>query len=77
MRGDLRDLLAEKIEPWELESLCRSYDFVGDIAVIRVPDALEHRVREMAKAVMRVNKHVKTVLRQISPVSSSLGHGGS
>ena len=69
MRRILKEMLAEKIDPLELEFLFRSYDVVGDIAIIRVPKPLGHRVRDMADALMRINKHVKTVLCQVSPVS--------
>jgi tRNA (guanine37-N1)-methyltransferase len=62
-------LLARKIEPWELRFLFRSYEVVGDIAIIRVPKLLGHGVHDIAEAVMGINKHVKTVLCQVSPVS--------
>lgn len=68
----LREKLAASLEPWELELLARSFDVIGDVAVIRVPETIENRSREIAEAVMQNNKHVKTVLRQVSPVSGSL-----
>lgn len=70
MERRLREMLAEKSDLWELKSLCRSYDVVGDIAVIRVPELLGRRAQDIAEAVMTINKHVKTVLRQVSPVST-------
>jgi len=69
MRGGLKDYLARRLEPWEMRLLQRSYDVVGDIAVVRVPEALAHRTEEISEAVLRTNTHVKTVLRQTSPVS--------
>jgi tRNA (guanine37-N1)-methyltransferase len=69
MRKDLKSLLAERFEPWELKLLYKSYDIVGDIAVIRVPESLEQRDEIIAEAIMQAHKHVKAVWRQASPVS--------
>ncbi|UCE10714.1 MAG: hypothetical protein JSW61_01920 [Candidatus Thorarchaeota archaeon] len=65
----MKEMLTEKTDPWESKLPFRSCGVVGDIAIIRVPTLLEQRVREMADSVMRINKHVKTVLHQVSPVS--------
>jgi tRNA (guanine37-N1)-methyltransferase len=69
MKGDFRALLAEKLEPWELNMVNRSYDIVGDIAIIRLPESLKHQTRIIAEAVMKTNRRVKTVLQQVSSVS--------
>lgn len=66
----LRDILADKLESYELRLLYRSYDLIGDIAVIRVPEKLKHKSWLVAEAILQTHKHAKTVLRQISPVSS-------
>ncbi|MCW4015306.1 MAG: class I SAM-dependent methyltransferase family protein [Candidatus Bathyarchaeota archaeon] len=42
---------------------------VGDIAIIRVPEPLEHHSRLVAKAVMNTHREVKSVWRQVSSVS--------
>jgi tRNA (guanine37-N1)-methyltransferase len=69
MKEDLRVLLADKLEPWELKSIYKSYDIIGDIAIIRVPEPIKDRTRIIAEAVMQTHKHVKTVWRQVDPVS--------
>jgi len=66
--GLLKTLLRNKLEPWELALLYRSYDIMGDIAVIRVPEGLKYRSQLVAEAIMQVHKRVKTVLCQTSPV---------
>jgi len=68
-RRSLRAHLSERLEAWELEILPCSYDIIGDIAIIKVSDALKHRSKEIAEIIMQVNGHVKTVLNQVSPVS--------
>jgi len=67
--GSLKIFLAGKLEPWELKLLYASYDVVGDIAVIRVPDSLQHRREAIAEAIMQTHRRVRTVLCQTGPVS--------
>ncbi len=67
--GSLKTLLAGKLEPWELRLLYKSYDIIGDIAVIRVPESLKQRREIIAEAIMQTHKRVKTVLCQAGPVS--------
>ena len=69
MKKDLRLLLADKLEPWELKLIYKSYDIVGDIAVIRVPEPLKQRSKIIAEAVIESHKQVKAVWRQTSSVS--------
>jgi len=65
----LQEVLADKLKPHELRLMYKSYDIIGDIAVIRIPDSL-NRKELIAEAVMQTHKHVKTVLQQTSPVSN-------
>lgn len=68
MRGSLKTLLKDKLEPRELKVLCKSYDVVGDIAVVRVDEILKPKAPLLAEAIMKTHKRVKTVLLQTSPV---------
>jgi len=69
MKENLRLLLADKLESWELKLVYKSYDIVGDIAVIRVPEPLKQRSKIIAETVMQTNKRIKAVWRQTSSVS--------
>jgi len=69
IKRTLKTFLAGKLDPQELQLLYRSFDVIGDIAVIRVPEALRKKNRIVAEAVMQANKQVKTVMLQVSPVS--------
>ena len=51
--------------------LIKSYDIVGDIAIIRVQKHLGSKDRIVAQGIMQTHKHVKTVLRQVGAVSGS------
>ncbi len=68
MEKSLRDILRDTLALNEIKSLYGSYDIVGEIAVIRVPENLEDRTQAIADALLKVQKHVKTVLAQVSPV---------
>lgn len=72
MRRNLRTDLTDKLKPKELNFLYKSYDVIGDIGVIRVPEILERKSSVIAQAIMQIHKHVKTVLRQCGSVSGDL-----
>ena len=69
MKGDLKSVLREKLSPEELNSIYKSYDVIGDIAVIRIPEQLLHLSETIAEALMQQHKYVKAVWHQSSPVS--------
>ena len=72
MRSDLKAVLGDRLRPWELKLLYRSYDIIGDIAIIRIPEALKHRSKAIAEAIIQTQRRVRTVLHQASPVSEDL-----
>jgi len=72
VKGDLKTFLCGTLTSEELQFLYKSYDIVGDIAVIRVPNPLKQHTKAIAMAVMQINKSVKTVLHQVTPVSGDL-----
>jgi tRNA (guanine37-N1)-methyltransferase len=47
----------------------RSYDIVGDVAVIRIPELLEQHSSLIAEAILNIHKEVKAVWSQTSSVS--------
>lgn len=69
MKGDLKTALEEKLSPQELALVYKSYDVIGDLAVIRVPEPLLPLSETIAEALMQQHKHVKAVWRQSGPVS--------
>lgn len=64
--------MKEKLKPHELNLVYKSYDIVGEIAIIRVHDTIKHNDKLIAEAIIQAQKRVKTVLRQTSPVSGEL-----
>lgn len=69
MKGDLRTLLKGKLTPEELALVYKSYDVVGDIAVIRIPERLLEQAGTIGQALIVQHKNVKTVWQQSGPVS--------
>jgi len=72
MKGNLKEHLADTLTREELEFLYKSYDIIGDIAVVKVPEPLKKHTKLIAKSIMQINKSVKTVLLQVGPVSGDL-----
>jgi len=69
MKKSLRSIVKEKLQPQELDRIIKSYDVIGDIAIIRVPENFKPKSPIIAEAIMQTQTHVKTVLRQASAVS--------
>jgi tRNA (guanine37-N1)-methyltransferase len=66
----LAKVLKNKLTKSELSLVPRSYDLIGsqekEVAVIEIPEELEHRKQEIAEAVMKLNKNVVSVLNKKS-----------
>ncbi len=64
-RRRLRDILREILPP-ELHSyVFSSYDIIGDIAVVEIPEELLDYKEEIGRAVAEANPHVRTVVRKV------------
>lgn len=68
---NLIEMLDGKLPPHLLSVLPRSADVVGDIAIIEIPPELEAHKVAVGKAVLNINKKVKTVLAKTSAVSGT------
>ncbi len=64
MSVDLKTYLQGQLTKEELALLVRSYDMVGDIAVIIVPDELSSKERLIGQAILDNNKRIKTILKR-------------
>lgn len=72
MKSSLETFLADILSQEEIVAIYKSYDIIGDIALIRVPESLQRHSQAIAEAIMKTHKHVKAVWRQASPVSGNL-----
>lgn len=60
----LREALQDALSAEELEELIGSYDMVGGIAIVDIPERLQSKEHLIAKAVLDAHKHVTTVLKK-------------
>lgn len=70
-KNNLSNQLKDKLSPEELRLVYKSYDIIGDIAIIRVPEKLKNRSTVIAEGLMRLHKQVKAVWRQSGAVSGT------
>jgi len=61
---NLKEALQGKLSAKESELLRTSYDTLGNIAIIEIPNGLEKKEKAIAKALLLVNKSVKTVCKK-------------
>ncbi len=61
----LKKILQDDLFPAEVELLTGSYDSVGDIALVRLDDALYHRFSLIGEAILKTNRKLKTVARRV------------
>jgi len=64
----LKEALSEFLSQQELDSVIGSFDLIGDIAIIEIPDELESREKQIGEALLSVHKNLKTVLKKLSPM---------
>lgn len=63
---DLKEALRDKLTDGELENLVTSFEVIGDVAIIEVPEKLEPKKEIIGETLMELNKHVRVVLQEIS-----------
>jgi tRNA (guanine37-N1)-methyltransferase len=61
----LKGVLAEE----DLEKVCSSFDMIGDIAIIKIPDSLLTKKNVIGEVILESIKNLKTVFLQRSSVS--------
>jgi tRNA (guanine37-N1)-methyltransferase len=64
----LRKRLQNRLPPEEAGKIYNSYDIVGSIAIIKMPNSDKEIAEEVAKAILSVYKKVKTVFVQESTI---------
>jgi tRNA (guanine37-N1)-methyltransferase len=61
---NLREALKSVLTPEENKKLITSFDIIGDIAVIDIPDELAKKEKEIGNALLQVHKNIKTVCKR-------------
>jgi len=66
----LRELLSKILTEKELENLVTSYDVIGDIVIVEIPEELVKKEKQIADAVLKTNKRLKVVAKKLGRVES-------
>jgi tRNA (guanine37-N1)-methyltransferase len=64
----LKEALEEKLEMVELDNLSSSFDIIGSIAIIKIPETLSAKKKLIADVLIEEIKSIKTVFCQVSGV---------
>jgi len=72
MKMDLKELLKRKLSEKELDSLQKSFDVIGSIAIIEIPPALKKKEKLIAETLMESHSNIKTVLKKEGKISGRL-----
>jgi len=64
----LADALKDAFSAEELDSLTTSFDIIGDIAIVEIPEGLEPKEKEIGNALLKVHKNIRTVLKKLGPM---------
>jgi tRNA (guanine37-N1)-methyltransferase len=61
----IKEYLEEILSKKEMDKLIASFDVIGSVAILEIPNELEKKEKEIAKALMLVHGNVKTVLKKV------------
>ena len=64
----LKEALSGFLPPEELESVIGSFDIIGDIAIIEIPETLSKHETRIGEALLSVHKNLKAVLKKLGPM---------
>jgi tRNA (guanine37-N1)-methyltransferase len=64
----LKELLQERLDSTELEKLSSSFDIIGTIAIIKIPESLASKRKLIADALIEEIRPVKSVFCQVSAI---------
>lgn len=64
----LKELLQERLDRTELEKLSSSFDIIGTIAIIKIPESLTSKRKLIADALIEEIRPVKSVFCQVSAI---------
>ena len=65
----IKEALSLKLKPDEVDRITRSFDIVGDIAVISPRENTSHYKDQVVDALLSVHPNVRMVLAKVSPLS--------
>ena len=67
----LKEVLQEKLDVTEIDKLSSSFDIIGSIAIIKIPETLSSKKTLIADTLIEEIKSVKTVFSQVSSIEGN------
>lgn len=67
-RKKFKDYLREFLPSEKAEHVLHSFDVIGDIAIVEVPEELGNQQERIAQSLMAAHKNIKTVFRKTSKI---------
>jgi len=63
-KGTLKENLSKELTKEEFEFVKAAHDNIGTIAIVEIPQTLEHREKIIAQTLLKTNPQIKTVLKK-------------
>ncbi len=70
------DMLREALTKEELKLLPSSFDIIGDVCILQIPEELSSRRKIIGEAFLKSMKNIRVVLNKIEPLSGEYRVGG-
>jgi tRNA (guanine37-N1)-methyltransferase len=70
--GSLEEVLAQQLPSNIIPLVSKSFDIIGDLAIIELSPTAEPYEKSIAEALMKVHKNVKTVYSKAGPITDNL-----
>ena len=70
--GSLEEVLAQKLPSSIIPLISKSFDIIGDIAIIELSPTAEPYEKSIAEALMKVHKNLKSVYSKAGPIINNL-----
>lgn len=64
----LEESLRDKLTPEELEYVVKSFDVIGDIAIIEIPKELAKKEKLIANSLLMVHRNIRSVYKKLGPM---------
>lgn len=62
----LREILEKRFSENDLKQVKGSFDIIGDVAILEIPDSLSHREKDVVDALLEVHPNIRTVYKKES-----------
>lgn len=61
---NIREILEKRFKENELKDIKGSFDIIGDVAILEIPDSLSHREKDVVDALLEIHPNIRTVYKK-------------